>query len=305
MVRLDLAACAAAVMLGPLLVGPISELRAEDNAVRELPETNRSPKTLFEWALGSDPKDTQKGKAGEEDRLDSDRPHFPEATTTVGEGRAIFESGYTFTKKGETFLSHSYPEALLRIGMFADWFELRIGQNFANQRQTVDGVPTNMSGAQDLYLGMKLALTEQKGILPQVVIIPQMTVPTGSEELTAGRILPGLNVDCSWEVIRHFFRIELLIANNFVQDISTQNTGFQLATGLTAVFELTRSLEMFIEWDAFYPMGRISSDGPRDYAVGGFVYFLTPNLALDARAGVGLNSRSNDFLAGVGFAVRR
>jgi hypothetical protein len=198
-----------------------------------------------------------------------------------------------------------YPEALLRIGMFADWFELRIGQNFANQRQTVDGVPTNMSGAQDLYLGMKLALTEQKGILPQVVIIPQMTVPTGSEELTAGRILPGLNVDCGWEVIRHFFRIELLIANNFVQDISTQNTGFQLATGLTAVFELTRSLEMFIEWDAFYPMGRISSDGPRDYAVGGFVYFLTPNLALDARAGVGLNSRSNDFLAGVGFAVRR
>jgi outer membrane putative beta-barrel porin/alpha-amylase len=34
------------------------------------------------------------------------------------------------------------------------------------------------------------------------------------------------------------------------------------------------------------------------------VYFVTPNLQLDMRAGVGLNHNSNDFLAGVGFAAR-
>jgi len=35
----------------------------------------------------------------------------------------MLESGYTFAKQNSSFLSRSYPEALLRVGMFADWFE--------------------------------------------------------------------------------------------------------------------------------------------------------------------------------------
>jgi hypothetical protein len=38
--------------------------------------------------------------------------------------------------------------------------------------------------------------------------------------------------------------------------------------------------------------------------VGGLVYFITDNLAVDVRAGVGLNRQANDFLAGAGFSVR-
>jgi hypothetical protein len=262
------------------------------------------PKTLWEAILASSGSERERDASGEDKRLEPDRPHFPEAATTVGLGRAILESGYTFTSKGTSFASHSLPEALLRVGVFADWFEVRIGQNLLNQKQTIDGITTNAAGAQDLYLGVKLALTEQKGLLPTIAVIPQMTVPTGSSELTAGRILPGLNVDCSWDVIKDFFSIELLVANNLVQD-DMRSRRHELATGLTAEFQLTRKLEAFIEWDAFYPTGGLGPIGSRHYAVGGLVYFPTTNLALDVRAGVGLNDRSNDFLAGVGFSVRR
>jgi len=79
------------------------------------------------------------GRSEEDERLDPDRPHFPEATTTVGIGRAILDSGYTFTKKGGSFVSHSYPEALLRIGMLADWFEFRVGQNVVSQQESIPG----------------------------------------------------------------------------------------------------------------------------------------------------------------------
>jgi len=34
------------------------------------------------------------------------------------------------------------------------------------------------------------------------------------------------------------------------------------------------------------------------------VYFITKDVEVDIRAGVGLNQRANDFLAGPGFAVR-
>jgi hypothetical protein len=196
------------------------------------------------------------------------------------------------------------PEALLRVGMFADWFEFRIGQDTLHQRQTVDEVTTTASGAKDLYLGVKLALTEQKGWLPATVVIPQTTVPTGSAGVTAGRVLPGVNVDFGWEVIKDVFNIELLIANNFVQDDLGGGSHHELATGLTAAFQLTKKLEFFAEWDAFYPTGGVGSAAPRNYAVAGLVYFVTPDFQLDMRAGVGLNHASNDFLTGVGFAAR-
>ncbi|MBY0513076.1 MAG: transporter, partial [Gemmataceae bacterium] len=55
-----------------------------------------------------------------EEPLASDRPDFTEASSTVGKGRVQLEGGYTFTRdhSGEVATtSHSYPEALLRIGM--------------------------------------------------------------------------------------------------------------------------------------------------------------------------------------------
>jgi len=93
-------------------------------------------------------------------------------------------------------------------------------------------------------------------------------------------------------------------ANNFVQDDLGISSHHELATGLTAVFQLTKKVEMFAEWDAFYPTGGLGSAAPRNYAVTGLVYFVTPDLQLDMRAGVGLNHAANDFLAGVGFAAR-
>jgi len=290
----------------PLIIDSAANAQAQNAAAAETRTSERNPKTLFAWILGSSSEASRpdhEQSSHEQDRIDPDRPHFPEASSTVGIGRTVLESGYTFTKKDATSFSHSYPEALLRVGMFADWFEVRIGRNFLDQRQPIDDVPATTRGAQDLYLGMKLAMTEQKGILPQVAIIPQMTVPTGSKDLTAGRILPGVNVDLSWEVVKDLFGVELLVSNNYIQD-DMQNKGFQLATGLTGVFQLTKKLEAFAEWDAFYPTGPVSSFGPQHYAVGGLVYFITNNLAVDARAGVGLNGHSNRFLAGAGFAVR-
>jgi hypothetical protein len=265
----------------------------------------RRPKTLLNWMVGNhEPREDNEEPEQEQERLDPDRPHLAEASTTVGKGRIVLESGYTFTEKGSSFSSHSYPEALLRIGMFADWFEFRIGQNVVYDTHTAAGVRTRADGAQDLYLGVKLALTEQKQYLPQVALIPQITVPTGSKAVTAGRVLPGLNVDSSWEVINNRFSIELLTAINRVADDS-HHAHVEVTTGLTGVVQLTRALETFMEWDAFYPIATIAqASGPRHYAVGGLVYFITKDFGVDIRAGVGLNRQANDLLAGAGFAVR-
>ena len=277
-----------------------STAQAQSGTAREEAIPDRGPSTLLEALQGSRaPK-----PSGEEDRLEPDRPHFPEAVTTAGKGRVILESGYTFNSNGSAFASHAFPEMLWRVGMFSDWFELRFGQSFLRQRETLAGVTTTTSGMQDLYLGAKIAVIEQHGWLPAVALTPQMTVPTGARTVTAGRTLPGLNANFAWDIVKDFFSIELVVANNRVKD-EGGSSRHELATGLTGSFHLTKNLEGFIEWDAFYPTGGIGPAAPRHFAVGGLVYFLTPNLAVDARVGVGLNHSSNDFLVGFGFAVRR
>jgi len=286
------------------LVAWVGPAQAQSGAARDGAVPEKGPKTLLEALQGSRPSTSHEQPSGEEDRLEPDRPHFPEASTTAGKGRVILESGYTFNSKGSAFASHAFPEMLLRVGMLADWFEFRVGQGFLYQRETLAGMSTTSIGAQDLYLGAKIALMQQHGWLPAVALIPQTTVPTGARSVTAGRALPGLNADFAWDIVKDFFSVEVLVAANRVLD-EGRGSRLELATGLTGTFQLSKKLEAFIEWNAFYPTGGIGPAPPRHYAVGGLVYFITPNLAVDARIGVGLNNNSNDFLAGLGFAVRR
>jgi Putative MetA-pathway of phenol degradation len=260
-----------------------------------------APRSLIESLFGTQASPRDEGAA--ERPLDADRPHFPEAATAVGKGRIVLESGYTFSEKGASY-SQSFPEALLRVGVFADWFELRIGQSVLDQDRLGPGGDGSAFGATDLYLGAKVALTEQRGLLPAIAVIPQMTVPTGGRAVTADRVLPGLNVDGAWEVIDDLFNVEFVIATNQVAD-DIHHAHVEVATGLTGVLHVSRALEVFVEWDAAYPSGSDRPGaGPRHSAVGGLVYFVSKDVVVDLRVGTGLSARAPELLVGAGFAVR-
>jgi len=120
-----------------------------------------------------------------------------------------------------------------------------------------------------------------------------MTVPTGSQEVTGGRVLPGLNVDGTWEIIPNRYGVEFVVGNNRIAD-DALNSHLESATGITQVFQVSRKVEAFGEWDMF--KGSIDPTVPaRHYAVGGLVFFANNNFAVDIRAGAGLNSQANDF----------
>ncbi len=292
------------------------------NQKSEPEKASKSPKALMEWAIPTSTQEEGKGKnngnngdgeegnGGEDEsekRLEPDRPHLPEAASTVGLGRVILESGYTYTSKGPAFLhQHSYPEALLRIGMLANWFELRISQNFINQRNRPGlGQPTSENGAQDMEIGIKLALTEQKKYMPEVAIIIQTGVPSGSANVTNDTVMPGVNLDLGWEIVKDRLGMEMVTsANGLRDDVGQAYVNF--AQGITGTFNVTRNLEAFTEYDIFVPMGAVAPEQAhlQEYVVGGFVYFLNNYFEVDIRAGVGLNNHASDYLLGTGFAAR-
>ena len=157
--------------------------------------------TLFQWSYGT----SFAGGPDLDAPLVTDRPDFTEASSTVGRGVAQLEVGYTylFDNDGtDQTIVHSYPEPLLRLGILADWLELRVGWTYITE--SVNSVRD--SGSEDLYLGFKIGLTPQEGLLPEMSLIPQMFVPVGAEEFTADDVLPGLNWIYGWETQRlHFY----------------------------------------------------------------------------------------------------
>ncbi len=249
--------------------------------------------TLFTWGSGTF------GGPDLGAPLVTDRPDFTEASSTVGVGVAQLEAGYTYfsddSSAGQT-RTHSYPEPLLRLGLYDDWLELRIGWNYADSRV----MGSTDRGAEDLYLGFKLGLTPQDGVLPQMALIPQMTVPTGSSAFTSNRVLPGLNWIYGWELNDHISTAGSSQLNAAVDD---GGTFLEFAQSWTIAYTLTDELGAYTEWYGLFP-GEGSGAETEHYFNGGFTYLLSDDIQWDIRAGVGLNDAADDFFAGSGFSIR-
>jgi hypothetical protein len=267
-------------------------------------EKKGPPKTLFQWAVGPEVKDPDED---EPKPITTDRPDFTEASSTVGLGRVQLEAGYTYTRDhfaGATRVDHSFPEALLRIGLFADWFELRLGQNYHSTRTAFGPPAERLSGPDDFYVGAKLGLAEQRAYLPELAVILQATLPTGARSLTTDRVLPGVNFCYGWDVVK-----ELLDAGGVFRASGAvdgdRHSYVEFAQSFSLGYRVTKELRAYGEWYAFYPT---SATGPgvasQHYFDTGLAYQVTPDFQLDVRAGWGLSKSADDFFAGAGFSVR-
>ena len=162
-------------------------------------ECGDSSGTLLQWATGNN----VTGGPDLSEPLVTDRPDFTEASSVVGLGVTQLEMGYTFVyndDRGERVETHSFGEPLLRTGILANWFELRLAVFPLTQRAMTRAMSDATSGVSDVYVGAKIGLTPQDGILPEMALIPQTFMPTGSAGFTSDRWEPGVNWIYAWDV---------------------------------------------------------------------------------------------------------
>jgi hypothetical protein len=258
-------------------------------------------KTLMQWSYGT----SFGGGPNLDEPLVTDRPDFTEASSTVGRGVLQIEAGYTYTydnNAGVSTRTHSFAEPLVRYGFLTDWLELRFAQNYVEETQRGGGMTSVAKGADDLYLGMKIGLTPQEGWLPEMAVIPQMFVPSGSAAHNAGRVRPGVNWLYGWDV-NEFIGMGGSSQFNVALDAGTNDNYLEFAQSFTVVFALTERLGLYTEWFAFFPSGA-DTDKPRHFFDGGFTYLVNNDLQLDIRAGKGLNDAAEDYFVGTGFSIR-
>ena len=259
-------------------------------------------KTLFAWGGAEASSDED----GEDEPLATDRPDFTETSSTVGRGTVQLETGYTFTHDddaGVEVSSHSFPESLFRIGVLADWLELRFAWNYAVERTRVGPAANTVDGAEDLYLGVKLALTEQAGALPEMALMPQMTVPTGARAFSSDEVMPGINWLYGWDLSENISAGGSTQVNRAIED--SGNFYSEFAQSATMGFALTERLGAYTEWFALFPHEAIDPDTEVEhYFDAGFTFLVNNDVQLDIRAGLGLNEAADDFFVGSGASFR-
>lgn len=260
----------------------------------------KSEGTLFRWS--GFPATT--GGPDLDEPLVTDRPDFTEASSTVGLGVAQIEFGYTFSLDDDGQISsrgHSWGEPLLRYGILHDWLELRVGLLPVTETLRQGGLTNSTSGTEDLYLGFKLGLTPQAGWFPEMAIIPQMTVPTGSSAFTNGEVLPGFNWVYSWELSDDISTAGSTQFNRARDGSGASYT--EWAQSWTGAAALTERWGSYAEWFAFFPHSAVDAK-PQHFLNGGFTFLICDDVQWDIRAGLGLNDEADDFFCGSGLSIR-
>lgn len=266
-----------------------------------LTESSLSRGTIFLWSSHPD----ATGGPDLEAPLVTDRPDFTEASVTVGQGVAQIEVGYTFTSDDngfESVSSHSFGEALLRYGILEDWLEFRIAVFPVQELTVFQGTSNSTAGHEDLYTGLKIALTPQAGFLPEMALIPQMNLPTGSRSFTTDKVEPGLNWIYSWEINDFISTAGSTQANRRI-DVPSGAPYLELAQSWTVAYSLSDQWGAYTEWFALIPSGAVNVN-TQHYFNGGFTWLINNDLQLDVRAGVGLNRAADNYFVGTGLSIR-
>jgi hypothetical protein len=308
----------AAVILG--VVCAISIVANADDAVKRPSDNCR--KGIFarflEWPKNEVEKDKGSGKEGEngddktdegkdeEEPLESDRPDFTEASTTVGAHRLQLEGGYKYTHTsldGVAGDRHDLPELLLRYGL-AERLELRVawdeGMIFQREKDLATGNVVSQDGSTDVEVGFKYAITQQDKWLPRTAIIVACTAPTGSPLFSSRQVDANVNYLYSWEFNK---KLSLNCSTGNTWTAESGDRFSKICQAMSLEYELTKKLHAFSEWAVFLPVGA-EDHRAQHYYDGGFTYLVTPNLQLDWSAGVGLSEAADRFFTGCGVSVR-
>jgi hypothetical protein len=285
-------AIAGLMATGVMQAATIAEVRAQAN-------------TVFRWSSG-DGGDTKDAAEKLAEPLVTDRPDFTEASSTVGLGVFQIEMGYTYSYDANATTSttgHSYPETLFRFGVFAVWLEARVAWNYAAVGEAEFGANrTSDAGAEPLYLGLKIALTGQEGLLPEMALMPQMTVPTGPKEFGGDETLPGVGWLYGWDV-NDFIATGGETQANRALDGTTGRPYLEFAQSWTVGYAIHDRVGAYTEWFVIAPDGA-DVDHTQNYFNTGLTFLLNDNLQFDVRYGVGLNEAADDYFTGSGLAWR-
>lgn len=225
--------------------------------------------------------------------LVTDRPDQTESAVTVPLHHLQLETG--FVQENDELLGNVFSNStLLRFGVLNN-MELRIAAEWLNYTKGAFGSSTKPKGWAAPAVGIKIAISEQNGLLPEMALLSHIALPrTGTDAFQTNYMNPDAILAFAYTVSEN----ASLGANLGAQwDDSGQTAGFYaLVLGLS----YTERLGIFLETYGYF-VRNTDLDSRID---AGLTYLIMDNLQLDFSFGFGLSDISPDNFLGFGVSYR-
>lgn len=227
--------------------------------------------------------------------INTDRPGASDASRTVPKGYLHIESGFLYLNESANTTSSTleqqlinFNNTLLRYGLM-EGLELRLNQSFLSSRVLQNGQELGVgwqSGLAPLMLGLKVNLTEEKGLLPEAALVAEVNLPKDNGNFQQENFIYRFNLTA----LNHLNPDWLLVYNIGVfQSFADRSTQFNYT------LRSSYTIDKYTPFLEFYG-SRTKNTTPLNYVNGGISYLVNNLFQLDAYAGIDIVSLYNDAL---------
>lgn len=225
------------------------------------------------------------------DPIATDRPDQTETPEIVPKGMFQMENGFSFEKAGRDSKNFVLPSSLLKYG-FNGKFEFRLIAEWV-----IDETGgTKISGLNPILVGFKVAICDEKGILPKTSLIGHLSIPEfASDDFKTTYYAPEFRF-----TMQHTLSDKINLGYNLGAEWDGESPEPTFIYTLTSGFELSQKAGCFIELYGFAPQ-KDKADHRID---GGVTYLLSSDMMIDASGGFGLTDNAPDYFAALGFSFR-
>ena len=223
--------------------------------------------------------------------IQADRPDQTETPSIVPKGMLQVETGFTFQKNDYYSKTNALPTILWKYGVNEN-FELRLIIEFISEKNETE----NQDGLSIIYVGFKVKLIEEKGIIPKTSFIAHIGLPNAaSSRFKTDFYAPEFRF-----VMQHNLTKKVSISYNIGAEWDGISAEPTFLYTLTSGFSITSKLGSYIEIFGFAP----HNDKANHTVDGGFTYLINNNFMIDLSTGFGVTSNAPKNYLSLGFSFR-
>ena len=237
--------------------------------------------------------------------IDTDRPDQTESSAVLPVDHVQIETGVTYEERDVADVrALSIGSTLVRVGLL-DGFELRFTGEYLREESELPGgvVDPNPNGGETgsvnsgmagISAGVKIAISEDEGLLPEIAFIAHLVLPVGGDLFAPDRVVPEMR---------------LSVGHTLAEGVSFgYNLGgeWDEAGGAAGIYTAALGLDIAPGFGGYVELfGVLPAGEPAEHLFDCGVTFLPmENLQFDLSGGLGLTEHSPDFYIGAGASLR-
>lgn len=229
-----------------------------------------------------------------QERIDTDRPDQTESAVLVPKKYFQGEFGFGKENLGSDNYNLVHPTFLLKYGL-SKRFELRLEGDFLSQYiHLIPGTKSTIN-LEPVEIGTKIALFEEKGLLPKTSLIAHVGLPFVTSNYDRQQnIFPSFRFTCAHTISEH-----VGLGYNFGADWDGYEKNPAWLYTFSPNFTFGKKWYAYIETFGFYERGNWEH-----VLDGGLAYYFSNDAKIDLSSGVGLGSSFLKNYFSLGFSFR-